>query len=94
MSETNTDRPRPCTAAMAYATPAELPPGAPDSPLVVTINPPAVYIRNGGQWVPVGSVEGRRPAPSCGATRASPAGRWRATGTGASSGTGEGGIGS
>jgi len=59
-----TAQPEPYTAVLAYETPAELPPGAPDSPLVVVVDPPAVYLRSAGVWVPVASVEGNIPTPT------------------------------
>jgi len=54
----------PYTPVLAYETAAELPAGRSDIPLVVTVNPPAVYIRSGGVWVPVASVEGNIPTPT------------------------------
>lgn len=59
-----TDRPQPYTPVLAYNNPAELPTGRSDIPLVVTVNPPAVFVRSGGVWVPVASVEGNIPTPT------------------------------
>ncbi len=48
----------------AMNTPAELSATFPSGHLAVTLDPPALYVRNEGQWVPLASVAGNIPAPT------------------------------
>ncbi len=48
----------------AVNTPAELFATHPEGHLIVTLDPPAIYVRNEGQWVPLASVAGNIPAPT------------------------------
>jgi hypothetical protein len=52
----------PDVAAMNTA--AELSPTFSSGHLAATLDPPALYIRNEGQWVPLASVAGNIPAPT------------------------------
>ncbi len=47
----------------AMNTPAELSVTFPSGHLAVTLDPPAIYVRNEGQWVPLASVAGKHPGP-------------------------------